>query len=142
MLIVHPYYSSYIFCIPVLFAIYNNQYTYASLISILAVTSIINHGLFFDNHYSIVLFDRAYASCITIYFTIKFYKDAQKEKDNIFLFYTAYAGFLAILMFIIAKVYRSNCSHVLMHMSGLVAFMYGIQARCKSDLSSSSFDDI
>jgi hypothetical protein len=120
-----PYYSSHSFLVPICFAIYRHQLYYGCLITILLITSILNHREFFPRHTAcIMIADRIYASYMTINFTLY---ALDRSKDNIYFWYTCLAGLVAMLCFVLAKLLDNEMYHVALHLSGTVAFVLGIQ---------------
>ncbi len=123
-----PYYSSFLMLLPTLFAIHKKQYYHALEVGFLLCISILNHGLYFNNHILIVYIDRFQATYVTVFYTMYSFHHVIKRGNTAQPYFVCagIAGCMAISLFAIAKLMDNSIFHVLMHVAGNIGILSGL----------------
>jgi hypothetical protein len=105
-----PYYSSFVFILNILFAYYNEYYTYATLFLILLVTSIIHHS-----HYNVTtcIIDKITVYIVVLYGGYLFYQKIMHglstTKEYILSFIIMFTFLLTAVLYYYGKMNQCFC---------------------------------
>jgi hypothetical protein len=124
-----PYYSSFLMLLPTLFALHKKQYCHALEIGFLLFISILNHGLYFNNHVLIVYIDRLHATYVTVFYTVNSFHQVitgGNTASTPYFVCAGSAGCMAIALFAMAKWMDNSVFHVLMHVAGNIGILSGL----------------
>lgn len=108
--------SAHMFLIPMIVGVVNRHPLLISLMLLLVITSILNHGY---NGYR--LLDRGYAGTITAIFTAAAFVYAYKW-GCIYFFLAGTMGLTAAAMYTLAKKRKDDRYHVALHLVGATGF--------------------
>ncbi len=106
----YPFYSSFVFILNILFAYYNQYYTYATLFFILLVTSIVHHS-----HYNVTtcIIDKIAVYMVVIYggylFYQKYRQGLSSTKEYILSFVILFTFLLTGVLYYYGKMNQCFC---------------------------------